>query len=379
MTPGGTNRGAVHLLYLNSDGTVQETQETVEINDNTTNGPVLSDSDVFGWSVASLGNLDGTGGAATVLAVGAINDDAGGTNHGAVHLLYLNSNGTVRKTVEINDLTTNGPVLSNNDQFGHSVTSLGDLDGAGVGAAAVLAVGAANDDAGEGTATGGSDRGAVHLLYLNSNGTVQKTVEINDLTANGPALSNDDEFGESVASLGDLDGPGGAATVLAVGAITDDAGGSNRGAVHLLYLESDGDVQKTVEINDLTANGHALSNEDLFGLSVANLGDLDGDGVSAAAVLAVGASGDDTGGANRGAVHLLYLNSDGTVQKTMEINDTTAGGPVLSNNDEFGFSVANLGDLDGTGGPLRALLAVGTPFDDAGGANRGAVHLLFIE
>ena len=41
-----------------------------------------------------------------------------------------------------------------------------------------------------------------------------------------------------------------------------------------------GDVDSTVEINDSTTNGPVLTNEDQFGGSAANIGDLDGDGVN---------------------------------------------------------------------------------------------------
>ena len=47
---------------------------------------------------------------------------------------------------------------------------------------------------------------------------------------------------------------------------------------------ADGDVTSTVEINSSTANGPTLTNEAIFGWSVANIGDLDGDGVSDIAV-----------------------------------------------------------------------------------------------
>ena len=39
-----------------------------------------------------------------------------------------------------------------------------------------------------------------------------------------------------------------------------------------------GDVDSTVEINSSTTNGPTLSANDYFGSSVANIGDLDGDG-----------------------------------------------------------------------------------------------------
>ena len=72
---------------------------------------------------------------------------------------------------------------------------------------------------------------------------------------------------------------------------------------------------------------------------------MDGDGI---ADLAVGPF-DDTNGADRGAVHILFLNSDGTVKSRQKIASGTNGGPVFADGDRFGFSVASLGDLDGDG------------------------------
>ncbi len=50
-----------------------------------------------------------------------------------------------------------------------------------------------------------------------------------------PPLGNSDHFGRSAASLGDLDGD--AVGDLAVGAVLDDDGGFNRGAVWILFLD----------------------------------------------------------------------------------------------------------------------------------------------
>ena len=73
---------------------------------------------------------------------------------------------------------------------------------------------------------------------------------------------------------------------------------------HLMHLLLTGDVTSTVEINSSTANGPSLANSDYFGASVANIGDLDGDGVND---LVVDAAGDDARGIGRVTVHILYM------------------------------------------------------------------------
>ena len=183
---------------------------------------ILDDHDGFGFSVASLGDLDGDG--IGDLAVGAWTDDDGGFDRGAVWILFLNTDGTVKSHQKINSSEGGFTgTLDDSDRFGVSVASLGDLDGDGVGD---LAVGANGDDI---------DRGAVWILFLNTDGTVKSHQKISGTEGgfNG-TLDDGDRFGTSVASLGDLGGDG--VGDLAVGAYRDDDGGTDRGAVWVLFL-----------------------------------------------------------------------------------------------------------------------------------------------
>ncbi|MCH8881337.1 MAG: FG-GAP repeat protein, partial [Planctomycetes bacterium] len=116
---------------------------------------ILDDTDEFGTEVASLGDLDGDG--VGDLAVGArLDDDGGGgsnANRGAVWVLFLEQDGTVKSHQKISSAEGGFTgILDDGDFFGSSATSLGDLDGDGVGD---LAVGACRDD------DGGSSHGAV--------------------------------------------------------------------------------------------------------------------------------------------------------------------------------------------------------------------------
>ena len=359
---GDSSEGAVHILLMNSDGTASS---TVKISDSENGGPTGLESgfnDRFGSALTNLGDLNGDG--IPDLAVGAFLDEAssgGDSREGAVHILFLNSDGTASSTVKISDNENGGPTgLEVNDLFGSALTNLGDLNGDGV---PDLAVGARDDEA---TSGGDSDEGAVHILFLNSDGTASSTVKISDGENDGPTgLESFDRFGSALTNLGDLNGDG--VPDLAVGAYRDEAtsgGESAEGAVHILFLNSDGTASSTVKISDGENGGPTgLESGDRFGSALTNLGDLNGDGVPD---LAVGAYQDDAtsgGDFNEGAVHILFMNSDGTASSTVKISDGENGGPTgLEVNDFFGIALTNLGDLNGDGIPD---LAVGAYNDEA--------------
>jgi len=81
----------------------------------------------------------------------------------------------------------------------------------------------------------GTNRGVIYELFMNRDGTVKKSVQIGSGVNGGPDIPNDSFFGDAVAGLGDLNGDG--VTELAVGALGDPTGGTNRGAVYVLFLK----------------------------------------------------------------------------------------------------------------------------------------------
>ena len=65
----------------------------------------ISSGDFFGHDIESIGDIDGDG--ISDIAVGATNDDDGGPSHGAVYILFLNSDGTVKDSQKISSTEGN--------------------------------------------------------------------------------------------------------------------------------------------------------------------------------------------------------------------------------------------------------------------------------
>ena len=355
---GGTDRGAVFVLFLNPIGTVKAHQKISQTAGGF--GGALSNGDLFGHATSCLGDLDGDG--VADLAVSAIFDDDGGTDRGAVWILFLNADGTVKAHQKISQTAGGfGGALSNGDRFGISLDSRGDVDGDGI---ADLAVGAHNDD------DGGTDRGAVWILLLNTDGTVKDQRKISQTAGGFPGtLANVDHFGDGVTWIGDLDGDG--TGDLAVGAHGADDTGSMSGSAWILFLEPDLTVREATRISGTTGGfTETLNANDLFGLVMGTVGDLDGDGRDE---LGVGAVLDDDGGRDRGAFWILFLDSDGTVRDQEKIGNRRGGFTGnLNNDDHFGRPRA-IGDLNGDG---ITDLAVGVTGSDDGGTDRGAIFVL---
>ena len=313
--------------------------------------PFLGNS-AFGVAVAHLGDLDGDGLAS--VAVGAPSDSS---STGAVFVLELEAGGGVSTATRIGDDPFGMGVLTFDDRFGRSLDAVGDLDGDGT---TDLAVGAPGDSS-----------GAVWILFLTAEGGLKDKVRIGATTPGFCAtLAGTDELGRSVAALGDRDGDG--SPELAVGAANHDFGGSNTGAVFILSLSPAGGLTDCTRIASGENGLPVLDPSDQFGASLAVPGDLDGDGDLE---LAVGAVGDDDGGADAGVLWLLTLGDSRAVTVKQKLTAAVLGG-VAGTTNPLGSAVGSVGDLDGDG---VADLAVGVPNDDDGAFDAGAVWSAFLQ
>ncbi len=322
----------------------------------------LNNGDNFGYSICELGDIDGDGNPDFISGVPY--RDVGFTNAGAISILFTDDNGHIKKSQWIHNGSFPTTQLGTSDYFGISVDTIGDFDGNGV---VDIAVGTINDDDGFGNA------GAVYLIYLDTAGGTISVDSTNKISATQGGftgtLGANDWFGGSVASIGDLDNDG--VMDLAVGAWRDDDGGTDKGAVYILFMNSDGTVSSHQKISDTQGSfTSTLAGYSRLGLDIDDIGDMDGDGNED---IVVGYRG---GTSNPGGIFILNLNSSGTVKTETLIDQTDISS--IQTNSAFGGGVASIPDVNGDGIPD---LAVGAHGDDADGtgANTGAVWIVCLD
>ena len=139
-----------------------------------------------------------------------------------------------------------------------------------------------------------------------------------------------DTFGGAVAGVGDQNGDGMAD--LIVGAYQSDVGGLDAGRAYVFH------GGRKIDLKAHAAFG-AQAAGDLFGVSVANAGDVNKDGF---ADIIVGAHENDAAGANAGRAYIYFGGPAGDNKPDVILTGEAAG-------DAFGYSVAGAGDVNGDG------------------------------
>ena len=194
---------------------------------------------------------------------------------------------------------------------------------------------------------------AVGTLSLSSSAITQLTGE----TAS-------DQAGYAVSSAGDVNADG-YADIL-IGAPFHNGGA---GAAYLVYGKAGGISALNLSAST-TVKFSGSASGDGAGGDVAALGDVNKDGF---ADFAIAAPSNDDGGANAGAVYILYGQS--TALADMTLNSTnTVELTGQSASDTAGHAVAGAGDVNGDG---YDDLLIGANGNDVTAGNAGAVYLVY--
>lgn len=329
--------------------------------------------DLFGWSLAHIGDLDGDGVGEVVIGAPGT---AEGTTPGQVSI-HSGVDGTVLHTFT-------GTAAG--DRFGHAVDGVGDYDldgkddivvgapledanGVDSGAAYIFsgatflllesAAGSAAADQFGGAVKGMSPEGvdSQHDPGIvvgatwggpNDEGTVEIRSHADFAVVNQifAGAAPNDQFGSSLAIPGDLNDDG--YPDVLIGADPVDSNGVSSGISYAqVHSGNDGVVLATVNGPDSAG----------FGRAVAGIGDMNGDAIPD---WAVGAPFDDANGVDSGSL-FVYSGADSSLLHI--VRGSSAGA-------QFGAAVCDAGDVDKD--RLDDLL-VAAPFDDGGGTDQGSV------
>lgn len=309
------------------------------------------ENDTTGWSVTEAGDVNGDGETDVLVGAPGRHDDGGG--HGAAYLFYGPVEGG-EFDVSDADVTFEGPERA--DHTGASVAG-GDIDGDGY---ADVVVGASHANSSERYA------GAVYVV---SGGDLNGTVHLADANATLEGEAWGDHAGYTVDVVSDTAGN---ESDVVVGAPYDDSVNRTAGAVYLLRggdLDLDGTDE--LSLSDVGTKYAGEGHGDRAGWSVADAGDVNGDGLSD---IVVGAPGNDTGGNDAGAAYVLH-GDDGSAERGPDASLAEADAKVVGADadDAAGYSVDGAGDVNGDG---YADVVVGAPYSDAAGDDAGAAHVL---
>lgn len=257
------------------------------------------DGDRFGYTVTGSPDVDGDG--FGDFLVGAITVDVGGKQEAGRAYLYSGKSGALIRSHD---------GKQSSGWLGSTLASIGDLDGDGT---PDYLIGAPRQVASSGVGQG--------RVYACSGATGALLFAVEGQTSG-------QEFGRSLATVGDVDGDG--IDDFAVGsADSASGGGSGRGRVDLFSGRTSATLFSLVGQPPYDAS---------LGISLAGRADFDGDGVPD---LVVGDSSNSKNGAFSGAA---FIYSGATASLLGEWEGANAG-------DGFGFAVAVLADANGDGRP----------------------------
>ncbi|GDX83630.1 hypothetical protein LBMAG42_54410 [Deltaproteobacteria bacterium] len=334
---GGTDAGAAYILSGGLAGSVAVSSGAML----TLNGAAAGD--YAGWTVSGGG--DPTGDGNNDLVVGGPWADGGGSLSGGAWLV----GGPTSGTLSLSASTAIFVGESASDQAGSAVAMAGDVDGDGVDDVTIGAIG----DGG-----GGAGAGAAYVVYGPCSGSIDLGAA--DLSLIGENIG--DQAGYAVAGGGDENGDG-YADVL-VGAPYHDYGAADSGAA---YVVLGGTHAGSVDLSAADAKVAGEGGDDGAGWSLANAGDMDGDGDDD---VLIGAALEDGGGTSAGAAYLMY----GPLAAFTSLTAADAKLTGERDSDYAGNGVASVGDADGDG---NGDVLIGAPYEDYGTDSRaGSAYLV---
>jgi hypothetical protein len=344
-----SDAGAVYVIFGNPSlaSTTLADTSIVKIT-----GEITKDE--IGLRLANAGDVNADG--IEDILIGAFQHDSAGYNSGAAYIVPGSSTLTSMSLIDPTIIKFTG--ANAGDLLGYNVAGVGDINADGIDDMLISSV--HNDDA-------ASNAGAAYLIHGDPLLFSKAVSAPGILTITGETAN--DMAGYRVAKAGDVDGDG--HPDLLISAFANDDGGSGAGAVYLVPGSATHTTSSSISLSDSSIIQFTGENAgDNLGRSIAGDGDIDGDGY---ADILIGASYNDDGGNNAGAVYLIHGSpsiASVTVSATVDIQKYIGN----SNKDYFGSRVQFSDILPGTSMPTTSSFSTSTTimFLSASGNNDAA-------
>ncbi|HRX35727.1 MAG TPA: FG-GAP-like repeat-containing protein, partial [Aestuariivirga sp.] len=250
------------------------------------------------------------------------------------------------------------------DEAGAALASIGDLNGDGL---AEVLVGARLNDA------GGTDSGAAYVVWgkATDSGVLLSNVAAGTGGFKIIGENSGDEVGTTISAIHDLNGDG--LDDILVAAPQNDEGGNHGGAVYVVYGKPTGTA---VDLGDVAAGtgGYKIvgTTQEKAGAAMRGIGDINGDGLADIAIGSPG-SGGTPGSQN---IYVVFGKSTTGNVSLAAVAAGTGGFKIIGeagqNLDGMSFAASADFNRDGI-----VDFVLGTPYDEEGGKEAGAVYVIW--
>ncbi len=280
-----------------------------------------------GHSIAFVGDVNNDG--KEDLLIGAPQNKKSGLKSGAAYLIFGEFPMPEGNTsLEDSDVIFLGE--TNFDFAGTVVSRIGDVNGDNISDFAIAAP------------YTGNVSGKIYIFFGKS-GNWQKQIHLSNADASFIGEAAGDSAGIKVAAIGDINGDG--CDDFIVSAPRYNAHHAEVGKVYVILGKKNG-WTNNASLADVNISFVGEYERDLVGISVSGIGDLNGDNVPD---FAIGAPyRDQNQPSNNGKVYLFWGGANKWGKNT-DISTADASLIGAAENDMFGFSLSNGGDINGDG------------------------------
>lgn len=314
--------------------------------------------DNAGYSVAGAGDVNNDGYDDILIGAHFFDASSDDDDTGKAYLIFGKESGWAMNTL-LSDADASFIGESEEDEFGHCVTGIGDINNDTFDDFAISALYSSE---------GGLFAGKTYIYFGNTTDKWSKNMASVSVELTFIGESDWDESGISVAGAGDVNDDG--YDDFLIGAHISNDGGSKSGKSYLILGNTRENFGFLTNLSKANASYIGEAAYDQSGWSVAGAGDVNDDGYDD---FLISAHLNDQAGVEAGKSYLIFGNSTTNLKLNTNLSHANASFIGEAAGDYAGLQVAGAGDVNNDS---YDDFLIGTPWNDEGGNNIGQTYLI---